>query len=128
VTGSDNKSRPAIIHVGATYTDLGAQITGPKPDLNLGITTYVNGAAMNPVKLDTTQAATDTIAYVATDQTGLAATSTRTVIVQAAPSIVPTDETVGPGIYRPRRRSLLCRTACSKAWQPKRQDASIPRK
>jgi hypothetical protein len=37
--------------------------------------------------------ATDTIDYVATDQTGLTSTSTRTVIIEpAAPSIVPTDD------------------------------------
>jgi hypothetical protein len=53
-----------IIQVGAT-------ITGPQADLNLGITTFVNGAPMNPVQLDTTQAATDTIQYVATDSAGL---------------------------------------------------------
>jgi hypothetical protein len=46
----------------AQLTDLGATITGPQADLNLGITTYVNGTPMNPVQLDTTQAATDTIA------------------------------------------------------------------
>jgi hypothetical protein len=34
--------------VGATYSDLGATITGPQADLNLGITTYVNGALMDP--------------------------------------------------------------------------------
>jgi hypothetical protein len=38
------------------------------------------------------QAATDTIAYVVTDQNGLTSTSTRTVIIQAAPSIVPADD------------------------------------
>jgi hypothetical protein len=59
--------------------------------LNLGITTYVNGTATSPVQLDTTQAATDTINYVATDSEGLTSTSTRTVIVQAALSIVPAD-------------------------------------
>jgi hypothetical protein len=85
-----NGGNPAIIQVGASYTDLGATITGPQADLNLGITTYVNGAPMNPVHIDTTQAATDTIAYVATDQSGLTFTSTRTVIIEpAAPSIVP---------------------------------------
>jgi hypothetical protein len=85
---------PAIIQVGATYTDLGATITGPRADLNLGITTYVNGTPMNPVQLDTTQAATDTIQYVATNQSRLTSTSTRTVIVEpaTAPSIVPTDD------------------------------------
>jgi hypothetical protein len=69
--------------------DLGATITGPRADLNLGITTYVNGAPMNPVQLDTSIVATDTIAYVAADQNGLTSTSTRTVLVEAAPSIVP---------------------------------------
>jgi hypothetical protein len=73
---------------------LGATITGSQADLNLGITTYVNGAPMNPVQLDTSAAATDTIDYVATDQSGLTSTTTRTVIVEAAdaPSIVPTDD------------------------------------
>jgi hypothetical protein len=32
------------------------------------ITTHVNGPLMNPVQLDTTTVATDTISYVATDQ------------------------------------------------------------
>jgi hypothetical protein len=39
---------------------------------------------MNPIQLDTTQAATDTIQYVATDSAGLTATSSRTVIIQPA--------------------------------------------
>jgi hypothetical protein len=88
-----NGDNPAIVQVGATYNDLGATITGPQADLNLGITTYVNGTEMSPVQIDTTQVATDTIDYVATDQTGLTATSTRTVLIEpaAAPSIVPTD-------------------------------------
>jgi hypothetical protein len=44
--------------------------------------------------LDTSEVATDTINYVATDQTGLTATSTRTVLIEAAavPSIVPTED------------------------------------
>ena len=41
---------------------------------------------MNPVQIDTTQAATDTISYVATDQNGLTSTTTRAVIIEAAPS------------------------------------------
>jgi hypothetical protein len=36
--------------------------------------------------------ATDTIDYVATDTWGNTATSTRTIIIEAAPSIVPTNE------------------------------------
>ncbi len=81
---------PAIIQVGAAYNDLGATITGPQADLNLGLETFVNGVAMSPVQIDTSAAATDTIDYVATDQSGLTSTSTRTVIIEA-PSIVPTD-------------------------------------
>jgi len=38
---------------------------------------------MNPVQIDTSAAATDTIDYVATDQSGLSATSTRTVLIEA---------------------------------------------
>jgi hypothetical protein len=53
-----NGDNPAIIKVGAAYTDLGAQITGPTADLN-----YVNGAPMNPIQLNTTQAATDTTVF-----------------------------------------------------------------
>jgi hypothetical protein len=79
-----NGDNPAIVQVGASCTDLGATITGPLADLNLGISTFVNGTAMNPVQLDTSTAATDTIAYVATDQSGLTSTTTRTVIIQAA--------------------------------------------
>ena len=44
---------------------------------------FVNGIEMNPVQIDTSAAATDTIDYVATDSPGLTATSTRTVIVEA---------------------------------------------
>jgi hypothetical protein len=86
-----NGANPAIIQVGDSYTDLGATITDPTADINLGIETYLNGTLTSNIVLDTTQAATDTIDYVATDQNGLTATSTRTVIIEA-PSIVPTDD------------------------------------
>jgi hypothetical protein len=46
---------------------------------------------MNPVQIDTSATATDTIDYVVTDQSGLTSTSTRTVLVEASPSIVPAD-------------------------------------
>jgi hypothetical protein len=39
--------------------------------------------AISPVQIDTSTAATDTIDYVVTDQNGLAATSTRTVVIEA---------------------------------------------
>jgi len=44
-----NSDNPAISHVGDIYPDLGARITGPQVDLNLGITTYVNGTQMSPL-------------------------------------------------------------------------------
>jgi hypothetical protein len=45
---------------------------------------------MNPVQIDTTAAATDTIAYVVTDSQGLTSTSTRTVIIEPATTTPPT--------------------------------------
>jgi Chaperone of endosialidase/Domain of unknown function (DUF5011) len=78
-----NGDNPAIIHVGDSYADLGATITGPQSDLNLGIKTFLNGQLVSNIVIDTSSQATDTIDYVATDSTGLTATSTRTVIVSA---------------------------------------------
>jgi hypothetical protein len=78
-----NGDNPAIIQVGESYNDLGATITGPQQDLNLGLMTFVNGVEMSPVQIDTSTAATDTIDYVATDQNGLTSTSTRNVIIEA---------------------------------------------
>jgi hypothetical protein len=86
-----NGDNPAFINVGDAYSDLGATITGPQTDLNLGIKTFLNGALVSSIDIDTSLAATDTIDYVATDQNGLTSTSTRTVIVEA-PSIVPTGD------------------------------------
>jgi hypothetical protein len=83
VTG-DN---PAIIHVGDIYADLGATITSPTADLNLGIKTFLNGRLVSNTVLDTSSEGTDTIDYVATDSAGLSATSTRTVIIE--PMAVP---------------------------------------
>ena len=79
---SVNGNNPAIVAIGASYSDLGATITGPQQDLNLGITTYLNGAAVGTVALDTSTTSTSTIDYVVTDQFGTTATATRTVIVQ----------------------------------------------
>jgi Chaperone of endosialidase/Domain of unknown function (DUF5011) len=87
-----NGDNPAIVQVGATYNDLGATITGPQADLNLGITTFLNGALTSNIVIDTSQAATDTIDYVATDQNGLTSTSTRAVIIEA-PVLPPPDPT-----------------------------------
>jgi hypothetical protein len=89
-----NGDNPAIVQVGATYNDLGVTITGPTADLNLGVTTYVNGIETSPVQIDTSAAATDTIDYAVMDQNGLTSTSTRIVVIEppTAPSIVPADD------------------------------------
>ncbi len=69
---------------------MGATITGPTADLNLGIKTFLNGTLVSNIVLDTTAVATDTIQYVATDSQGLTATSTRTVLIEpAAPPPAP---------------------------------------
>lgn len=84
-----NGENPAIIRIGTTYSDLGATITGPAADLNLGIVTFLNGKLAPNLTLDTSAAATDTIAYVVTDQNGFTSTSTRTVVIEAAPAQDP---------------------------------------
>jgi hypothetical protein len=48
--------------------------------------TFINGVLSGNILIDTTQAATETIDYVATDTWGNTATSTRTVIIDAASS------------------------------------------
>lgn len=84
-----NGDNPATLEVGATYDDLGATITGPQQDLNLGITTYLNGTLESPVEVDTSQPATDTIDYVVTDGAGNTSTSTRTIIIETVGSTTP---------------------------------------
>ncbi len=84
-----NGDNPAIIQVGATYNDLGATITGPQADLNLGIETYVNGTLVSDIVLDTSTTTTATIDYVVTDQNGLTSTSTRTVTIEPVASSTP---------------------------------------
>jgi hypothetical protein len=56
-----NGDNPAIIHVGDTCADLGATITGPRPDPNLGIKPFLNRKLVCNIALDTSSAATDTI-------------------------------------------------------------------
>jgi hypothetical protein len=81
-----NGDNPAIIHIGDTYADLSATITGSQGDLNLGIKTFLNDRLVSNIVLDTTAMATDTIDYVTTDDAGLTSTSTstRTVLIEAA--------------------------------------------
>jgi Domain of unknown function (DUF5011) len=92
-----NGDNPAHVTVGATYQDLGATITGPTDaDKNLGLKYFLNGALVSDIVIDTTQIVTDTIDYVATDPTGLTATSTRTVIIEALASPPPAVATSTP--------------------------------
>jgi hypothetical protein len=58
---------------------------------DLGDKTFLDGTLVSNIIIDTSQVATDTIDYVATDTWGNTATSTRTVIIEAAPSIVRTN-------------------------------------
>jgi hypothetical protein len=78
-----NGDNPAHIHVGDTYSDLGATIAAPQADLNLGIYTFVGTTPIDQVVIDTSSPATYHINYVATDQAGNIATSTWTIIVEA---------------------------------------------
>jgi len=79
-----NGDNPAHVMVGATYQDLGATITGPTDtDKILGLKYFLTGALVSNIVIDTSQVGTETIDYVATDPTGLIATSTRTVIIEA---------------------------------------------
>jgi hypothetical protein len=56
---------------------------GLQGDLNLGIKTFLNGELVSNIVVDTSLPATDTIDYVVTDQNGLTATSTRTILIEA---------------------------------------------
>ena len=76
-------ANPAHLNVGDSYADLGATITAPQSDLNLGIHTFVDGIASDPVVIDTAAAGTHSIDYVVTGISGLTSTTTRTVIVSA---------------------------------------------
>ena len=73
---------PSVLQIGDTYTDLGAIATDNEGD-TLGYKTLLNGALVSNIVIDTSQVATDTIEYVATDTWGNTATSTRTIVIEA---------------------------------------------
>jgi hypothetical protein len=79
-------NNPAIIQVGSTYRDLGV-IVEDNVDQNVGYEVWRNGEYLgrnlSGVEVDTSAAGEHTIEYVAKDQAGNTATSTRTVIVNA---------------------------------------------
>jgi hypothetical protein len=74
---------PATIHVGDSYNDLGASAKD-SAGRDLTVHTFLNGTLTEPLIIDTSSAATDTIDYVAIDGAWLTSTSTRTVVVQIA--------------------------------------------
>ena len=74
-------NNPAIINIGDTYQDLGATAKDSEGH-DLGVKTFLNGLLVSDIVLDTSTTTTNTIDYVATDATGLTATSTRTAIVE----------------------------------------------
>ena len=76
---------PATIDVGSDYNDLGATAVDAEGH-SLDIETFLNGVEVPTLTIDTGEPATDTIDYVATDGDGLTATSTRTVLIEAAVS------------------------------------------
>ena len=84
-----NGNNPAIIYVGDTYNDLGATITSPSQDLNLGINVSVDGGTTrtpDEISIDTSTSSTHMISYFATDQSGETGYATRSVIVETATS------------------------------------------
>ncbi len=89
---SINGNNPAIVTIGDTYNDLGATITGPQSDLNLGVETFLNGSPMSPIQINTSASATDTIEYVVTDSNDLTSTSTRTVIIEPNALLLPSPD------------------------------------
>jgi hypothetical protein len=92
-----NGDNPAIIHVGDTYADLGATITSPQADLNLGIKTFLNGTLVSNIVIDTSSEATNTIDYVATDSAGLTSTTRQ-------PSLIKHQgQSQHPSLISPRR-------------------------
>ena len=74
-----------------TQPTISGTTTPPSIDIqghDLGYKTFLDGAFVSNIVINTSQAATDTIDYVATDTWGNTATSTRTVVVEAATSSV----------------------------------------
>ena len=93
-----NGNNPAELNVGDVYNDLGATVTD-NADKNLGIHTFVGTTPIEFATIETKEPATYHIYYVATDNAGNTATSTRTVMIKAptdAPTEAPADESSTP--------------------------------
>jgi hypothetical protein len=97
-----NGGNPSIIHIGDTYNDLGATITGPATDLTLGIQTFVGTTPVNQAVIDTSSPGKYRTYYVVTDALGNTSTSTRIVIVRSLQddkdTTPPTDASSTPSL------------------------------
>jgi hypothetical protein len=71
-------------------SDTGA---GQAGDTDLGYRTFFDGTLVSNIVIDTSQVATDTIYYVASDNWGDTSTSTRTVLIEAAVYLVTASST-----------------------------------
>src|SRR5258705_196217 len=80
-------NNPATINVGDTYNDLGASITAPAADVNLGITYLVDGLAASMVTINTSFPAEHTLTYRVIDSSGAVGEATRTVRVVASNAV-----------------------------------------
>jgi hypothetical protein len=80
-----NGNATSAIEIGATYNDLSARILAPESDINLGITTVLDGATTTTVSIDTTTPGEHTIIYTVTSPTtGLTGSAVRIVTVSPA--------------------------------------------
>ncbi|PCI29041.1 hypothetical protein COB55_02870 [Candidatus Wolfebacteria bacterium] len=88
-----NGNNPATLNINSTYMDLGAVITDNNNN-NLGYKVFLDGVSVGNISLDTSAPREYSIDYVATDQEGNTATTTRLVyIVDPNPSENTEEET-----------------------------------
>ena len=93
------------MEVGAVYNDLGASVTD-NTDQNIGIHAFIGTTPIEFAAIDTSAPATYHIYYVATDNAGNAATSTRTVIIKSPSTTTdaaPSDTTTTPPADQPQQ-------------------------
>lgn len=99
-----NGNNPAYLSIGDTYSDLGATVTD-NVDLNLSYQVFVGSTRIDQANIDTSEPNEWHVHYVATDNAGNTATSTRTVIVDS-PTIAPTEEPVDETTQEPEEELI----------------------
>ena len=112
-----NGNNPAHINIGDTYQDLGATAKDSEGH-DLGVRTFLNGALVSDIVLDTSTTTTHTIDYVATDTWGNTATATRSVIIEPArpaPQSLPITDSSPPGPITDSATSTATGTAIIEA-------------